>query len=115
MTTGEFWQKFCDFMTQQQREDIEDLQKKRKESPNELTAIEKQMLKVARGVLLESLGIYAIHRIKEKNPKVEVFLQLLTWAKEEFETFWSKTANRTLLLVIAINAEMGDGKSLLKQ
>ena len=68
MTTGDFWQRFCDFMTQQRTEDIEDLQKKQKKSPHELTAKEKQMLKVAKGVLLKSLGSYAIQRIKERNP-----------------------------------------------
>ena len=102
-------------MISQQKEDIEELQTKQKEEPKELLPKEKQMMRVVRGVFLEAQDQYAIQRIKEKNPEVEVFLQSLTWAKEEFEAIWSKTANRTLLLVNAINAEMRDNKNLLEQ
>ncbi len=98
-------------MTSEQKEDIEELQKKQKEKPDALTPKEKQMLKLATGVFLEPLGQYAIQKIKQKNPKIEVVLQTLMWAKEELEALWSKTANRTLLLVNAVNAEMGDIKT----
>ena len=58
MSTGEFWQSFCDFVILQQKGDIDELQKKQKEKPDEICPKEKQISKVQE--VQESRGQYAI-------------------------------------------------------
>ncbi len=57
------------------------------------------MLKVARGAFLDVLGNHAVRKIKEKNPRKEVYTESVTWLKQQWEEIWKTPENKTEELV----------------
>ncbi len=59
-----------------------------------MSAKEKQVLKITRGAFLEVLGDHAVKKIKEKNPRKEIYTESITWLKKQWEEIWKLTDNK---------------------
>ncbi len=77
-STKEYWARFTDNLSLLQNEDVELIQQKQ-EKGEDLSAKEKQVLKITRGAFLEVLGDHAVRKIKEKNPRKEIYTESFTW------------------------------------
>ncbi len=54
------------------------------------------MLKVKRGgAFPEALGEHAKRKIKEKNPRKEVYTETITWLKKQWEEIWKRLEDKT--------------------
>ncbi len=81
-TTSEYWNRFTDAISLKLNEDVDASQKKQ-EAEQTLTVGDQKVLKMARGAFLGVLGEHAVRRIKEKNPRIEIYSQTLTWLKKQ--------------------------------
>ncbi len=92
-STKEYWARFTDCLSLLQNEDVEVIQEKQQKA-QELSAKEAKVLKVARGAFLEMLGNHAVRKIKEKNPRKEVYTESVTWLKQQWEEVWKSAEKK---------------------
>ncbi len=86
-STKEYSARFTDSLSLHQNEDVELIQQKQGKN-GDLSAKEKQVLKITRGAFLEVLGDHAVRKIKEKNPRKEIYTESITWLKKQREQIW---------------------------
>ncbi len=91
-STKEYWARFTNSLSLHQNEDVELIQQKQ-EKNEDLSTKEKQVLKITRGAFLEVLGDHAVRKMKEKNPREEIYTESITWLKKQWEEIWKKTDN----------------------